>query len=559
MRKLWSDPDFLRRIQGMHGAASGASGDPRHTPLLHASADGPAAAGWSVAGKSNPAGPRAVAASPSTPDRTMTLLKDLEELEKALANHQRQGRKDKVKETQAKIDSILKQLALEGEVVVVSGAGRPPSRPSDGDGEIEYEGIPLERITHEPQRNQIRRSAKRIREGIARMDDWAERLDETTSEHTARRHQLNTVMDRSEDVSVAFAQDLRGGKIEKLSKAAGADFELTLASYEQAASDVKMSVSNLREQAYRIAAAQAMVRQAEILIEAYHQEKERDAQGKKLAELKEKLDKLKAGVNFVIGAIKDPKGAAKDLAAKAGIIVNDYLVDSIVDGLLGGEKLKQEMAKIEARLAAIHQRLDELKLGELTAGLNQAWGQLNAEAEKTKVAQEALTKAKRAQGHAVDVLAGMERNHPGTTTVFGKLQQHYAAVQQAGKEAMELSKQHERDLLAVQEAMSYTSEIRQTVQSDRAMLNRLYPLEEVSLEEMAARSKMDAVIHYTKAMDAWYQSKKVDQRLDEERQRRDALRSNQQFDYFGRLVNDVQEDGLGHVQRDEQIANYLGK
>ncbi len=579
MQSLWSDPTFLELIQkdsvigNEHGDANEPSpqemdenesgtgeevdaADESSEPILPVEALN--ASPDDTAG-SRPA-PRQRSSGQAMPDTK--LLDELDRLEKELARLRKQfapggiskAEQAKLDALQARIDGIIKQLSAQGEIIGVSGAGKPPRRPSDVDGEIQYEGLPLDKLGNEQQRNVARGNAKKVRDGIKSMDAWATKLDERSREHYEKQTRYDMVIAHSEDVNAAFANDLKGGGIKKLSKAVGPLFEQNLANYEQAAADVSISLSDLKQQAYRIAAAKAMVEQAESLLETYNQEKARDAEGKKLAELKQKMEDLKSGVNFVIDAVKDPKGTIDDLKKKAGLKIREAFVDEIVDGLLGGEKLKSEMAQIERRIAAINQRLEALKLTGLNAGVNQAMNTVNAEMEKTTRAQIALKKAKQAQGQAVDILATMERNNPNTTTVFGKMQHYYAEVQQAGSEAMQESKKYETDLEGVQGAMSHTAELRQTVQQDRAVLGKLYPLGSADPDEMAARDKMNAIVDYTKQMDDWYKAKGVESQIQEQKQLQSDLRGNKQFAYIGKMINAVQEQGLGHVQRDGQIA-----
>ncbi len=294
-----------------------------------------------------------------------------------------------------------------------------------------------------------------------------------------------------------------------------------------------------------------MVEQAETLVDAYYKEKERDAQGKKLAALKNQLDDLRNGVNFVIDAAKDPKGSAKDVAKKVKLHIRDAIVDEIVDGLLGGQKLKKEMAEIEARIAALNKRLEDLKLTGLNAGVSQASNTLSAEVQLTMKAQEALTKAKRGQGHAVDKLAIMEKNHPGTTTVFSELQQYYSGVQSESAEIMKSSKDYEKTMRDSAAALTYTADLRQAVRSDRAVMNELYPVGGgVYLEDEKQRVQTKAIVDYADNVDRWYKSKKIEDQLLEQRQFQDSLRGNQQYHYVSQLVDAIQADGLGDVQRD---------
>src|SRR5262249_48964373 len=166
-------------------------------------------------------------------------------------------------------------------------------------------------------------------------------------------------------------------------------------------------------------------------LEIYNKERDLAQDEKKLGELKAELDKLKSGVNFVIGAIQNPEGTAKDVAKQYGLKLKDALVDGIVDGFLGGDQLKAEMKKVQDDMVKINARLNELHLGALDDGVKAASSSLQAEFEKTKAAQESLTMAKRNQGSAVEQLADMEKRHPDTTT-FRTMQQFYGEVQNAG-------------------------------------------------------------------------------------------------------------------------------
>src|SRR5262249_31377507 len=191
---------------------------------------------------------------------------------------------------------------------------------------------------------------------------------------------LDMAKKHSQEVDAAFDKDLKGGGFEKLRKAAPL-FEKTLADYENATTKVAAELSGVKVQAYRIAASQAMVEQAEALLESYKKEKERDADGKKLMELQQSLEDLKGKVNSVMVAIKNPEGAAENVAKQVGLKVKDALVDSIVDGLLGGDNLKKEIAETNARIAAVSQRIKDLELGDKTAGVTEALNTFEADSQ----------------------------------------------------------------------------------------------------------------------------------------------------------------------------------
>jgi hypothetical protein len=538
------------------GAQADTPGGQPQAPVLQAAA-APAGSAFVAANGPAPApkaGPPPAAASGSPPDKTTKLLAELDRLEKKLAEYKKKvaGKpisKDdqkKLDAIQAQIDGVIKQIQAAGEVIAVDAAGRPPSRPSNGDGEIQYEGIPLDKLKDQRQKNIARENARNVRNGIKSVDAWAKELDEKTREHTEKAAKYDMVMAHSEDVNAAFSKDLQTGGFKKLSAAAPM-FGQKLLDYQKAASDVKINLLAMKEQAFRIAAAQAMVEQAQMLLDAYNTEKERGDESQKLDELKQKLQGLKDGVNFVIDAAKDPKGAAKDIAKKVGLKLKDALVDEIVDGLLGGEKLKGEMAKIEARIAALDKRLEELKLGGLNAGVRHGFSTVQAEMEKTKQVQEAMAKAKNEQREAVNMLADMERDHPNTTTMFSQLQTHYGEVKQAGDAAMAESKAYENELYAVDHGMSGTARIRQTVKTDRAAMTDSLLKSGPDEEYLKHQSDSEGILDYADRMDEWYKSKHVDKEVQGQKARQEYLRDNKQFDYIGEMVKQVQSQGLGHV------------
>ncbi len=92
------------------------------------------------------------------------LLKELEKHERMLAKYRKVFEADgkitgaeqqKLDKIQAAIDGIIKALTADSEIVVVTDP--PPSVPNDVDGPIQYEGIPLDKLTNAHDKNLARR------------------------------------------------------------------------------------------------------------------------------------------------------------------------------------------------------------------------------------------------------------------------------------------------------------------------------------------------------------------------------------------------------------------
>jgi hypothetical protein len=486
------------------------------------------------------------------------LLNELDQYEKTLVKYRKlfapggitKDEQKKLDSIQAKINSIIKKLTVEGEVIDVSAP--PPSRPSDIDGEIQYEGIPLDKIKEPYKKNVARENARRVRDGIKSVDGWGKHFDARSKDHTAKQTKYQMIQANSEDVNAAFDKDLKGKGFEKLRDKEGVGFSTTLASYEKASADIDINYKKLEAQAWAVAAAQAMLSQAEMLLESYNSEKERDAEGKKLAELKQKLEDLKGGVNFVIDVVKDPKGAAKDLAKKAGVKIREAVVNEIVDGLLGGAKLNREISEIEGRIKRLNEKLDELKLGGIKGGINQAFSTIKAEEGKTEAIQQEFASAKTAQGQAVDHLADIEKRHAGTTTTFSKMQEYFDNVQNAGAEMQKESQDYEKEMIAARGSMSHTAKIRESVLKDSSDMRKLYDGEWAHMDVLKQEEHAKTIVAYTKSVDEWVAKQDLDKQLQEQQQLQVDLRRNKQFEYIGKLVNEVQQQGLGHTQRDSK-------
>jgi hypothetical protein len=415
---------------------------------------------------------------------------------------------------------------------------------------VPYNGIPTEKLTHPREKYIAEENARRVRQGVRSVDSWAKKLDQDSGKHTGQRHAFDATLANSGPVNEAFAKDLKQGGFRKLSKAAGEGFQHNLAAYEKASAAVKKNSKLLEVQAWRIAAAQAMVKHAQILLETYDQEKKRAAESKKLAEVKEQLAQTKEWISYYKELAKDPAGAAK----KVGLDIADVVVDEILLELLTGGSYERRIKEIEAEIKKIDARLDELKLGGLKAGLEQALNTVKAEQKTADAVRMELEQAKREQGQAVDHLANMEGDHPGTTTVFRQLQQYYGSAQDSGAKTLQSSKEYEQAMLGAKGAMPHTAQIRQAVAKDGSDMRSLYQGDWANMAVMEQEEQARTIVAYTKKMDDWYKEQEVDKHLEEERKLQAALLQNKHFDYVGQLVNAVQEQGLGHVQRDSKIT-----
>jgi hypothetical protein len=486
-----------------------------------------------------------------------TLYRELDEYQRVLDRTRKRYAADgtitkeeqtKLNAIEKKIDGVLKVLVAQGEIIVVKEP--PPRRPADDSGQVPYGGIPAERLTHPREQDVAEENARRVRKGVTRVDGWAKQLDQESNEHTAQRHAFQATVASSEQVNEAFAKDLKQGGFRKLSKAAGAGFQNNLAAYERASTAVTKSSKLLEVQAWRIAAAQAMVKQAQMLLETYDQEKKRAAESKKLAEVKEQLAQTKEWISYYKELATNPAGAAK----KVGLDIANIVVDEILLELLTGGSYERRINQIEAEIKKIDARLDELKLGGLKAGLDEALNIVKAEQKTAEAVRIELAQAKREQGQAVDHLADLESDHPGTTSVFRQLQQYYDSAQDAGAKTLASSKEYEDAMQGAKNAMPYTADVRQTVLKDSSDMRKLYQDDWANMAVLEQEEQARTIVAYTKKLDDWYKQQDVDKQLEEERKLQAALLQNKHFDYVGQLINAVQEQGLGHVQRDSKMT-----
>jgi len=545
MSKLWTDPVFLATISG--GQTNGAVADPANGSIM------------AIRGGAAPAGSPATA-KPG-PDKTAKLLAQLDQLEKALADYKKKlgdkppskDQQKKIDQVQGQIDSLIKQIEAEGGAVVISSSApkpkpKPPTPPTDEGGtEIDYQGVPEDMLHDEAQKKKARQSAQNVRDTMASVDKWAKRVDDRSREHAEKEMKYQAIRTNTQPVNAAFSKDLQGAGFKKLSKATNGRLQDKLDGYQKASTEVKINLSALREQAHRIAAAQAMIEQAHDLVESYYAEKEKANAEQKKQELQKKLDQLKDAVTFIIDAIADPKAAIGKLEDKVKGMIKDAVVDEIVNDLLGGKEVKQQIKELETKIAALSKRLDDLKLGGLMAGVNVAVQTMDAEREKANQAQLALNQAKADEGNAINALADMERENPGTTTVFGQLRDYYGQVKQASMDEMKESRAYQKELEASEAPMSYAGSIRDSVEADRQTINKLRgsnvgrsPGDDVQ----AAQEKY--LVDYSHKMENWYRSQNVPKQIEEQRAMQQYLGNNHQFDYIDQLVEQAKAQGLDH-------------
>lgn len=484
-----------------------------------------------------------------------TTLKQIEKHEKTLARVRKRFMADKkiTKKEQARLDEIQKKidrlfiaLAGEAEIIVVNG-NPPPKHPVDENGDVSYAGLPVDKLKTDYQKNVAKTSARRIRRGVRSLAATAESVDESSREHEGQTTKFDATVAYSDDANSAFSRDIKKGKFDKLSREQADDLMEGMNSYENASSEVKSTTSLLEAQAWKLGAAKALVTQANALLETYHQKKKQDAANKELEEVKAKLENLGNAADFIIDAHLDPKAVAK----KLGTDIAKGLAKKFLVELMGGAVYEREIKEIEAEIARIAKKIDDLELSSLKAGLDSALNTVKAEQEVTRALQEKLSNAKAEQGRAIDRLATLEKKSPGTTGVFGELQEYYGNVQEAAAETLKSSRELTGVLQDAQKSMAYTDTIKQTVRRDSSNMRILFQDDSMNMAVLEHEHQARELLKYADQMKDWYDSQNAEQQLAEQQDQQASLLQNKQFDYIGQMINAIQEQGFGHRQKDK--------
>ena len=369
-----------------------------------------------------------------------------------------QQRLDRV---QTKIDRILDALISQGNVTVIEGRAPigpsenpPPGLPTNGYSEVQYDGLPLDKLESPYARNVSRIRAERVRGGLVAVDSAAQEVDGSANYHNSRTEALTEAQSKQEEVRSAFLEDAAEGKIDKLRQKVGGPYlSDKLEKYGKSSSELKQSMTNLEGKAKRLAAAQATLTQAEALLKSYETEKKRDADAKELAEIEGKLAKINEGIALYKDAAQDPLGTAK----KLGIQVAHDLLDKFLVEVLTGGAYERRMNELKERIEKFNQQLDDLRLEGLKAGFEAATRTIEALEKESESFREAIEQAKTEQRDAIDALARMEKDNPGTTSVFGELQGYYENVEQAGLMLLESSKEFEGSILEAENTLPYNN------------------------------------------------------------------------------------------------------
>jgi hypothetical protein len=437
--------------------------------------------------------------------------------------------------------------AAPGNQPAVSAPVGVPRRPSYAGGEIHYQGVTLEKLKNSRDQNIARENAKRIREKIKILDSWARRVDDETKARLKQQEEYNSKLYDLQGLQAAFAKD-KAKIFRKMSQKTNTKLSDQLAAYENRTSLVAENVKLLEAKAWRLAAAYAMVSRAEMLLESHGLQKDREKAGQEKAELEQKLSNLKGIAGTILNAAKDPIGTAK----KIGADIAEGLVQDILVEIMGGGKYQQRIKEVENRIKRIDERLEQLGIGALKADLNAAINTVTAIQAESDSVLEALDRAKREQGQAIDHLADLERDNPNTTTMFRELQKYYKTVAAAGKKTLQSSREFEAVMLSANEARRATAEIRNSVREDRTMMSRLYD-NPADLAVLVHHDQTQEIINYADEIDHWY-AVQIDQAVAGQRQLQKDLMRNGHFDFINPIINDVQKIGLGHKQDDEDIT-----
>lgn len=82
-------------------------------------------------------------------------------------------------------------------------------------------------------------------------------------------------------------------------------------------------------------------------------------------------------------------------------------------------------------------------------------------------------------------------------------------------------------------------------------MRQLYQDDQFNQKNLEHENQARELIAYTEKMDKWYAKQNADKQLQEQQTLQTHLLQNKQYDYIGKLIDAVQQQGLGHRQDDK--------
>ncbi|MCI0618207.1 hypothetical protein L0244_34960 [bacterium] len=343
------------------------------------------------------------------------------------------------------------------------------------------------------------------------------------------------------EINRALQHDLKRGAIGKLDNKTDGRITQGLRSYQEWNTKAKDHSEGVKEASQKLVAAENGLKVAESKLEKRELEDLNAETKKEMAAIQEKmksrqdiLDFVKKSSRIAIDVAKDPLGGA----AKHGL---PKLEEAAMD-LLSRED-QQKIIQLTAKTAAIEKKIHKTEDIAVRASLDQA--KANLEAAKSTFIREklALQGAKEMTHNAIDDLAAAEKQNPGTTTVFGKLQSYYQDMSALGKDLQDLSQDYVAELK--HGPISRGNEISERIANDQQTVSYIKPNSENrrALEEFEYNS--NTISGYAKNLEQWRQKE-----IARQTRLQDDLRQDNHLAFASNILEQVGQKGLGHTYDD---------
>jgi hypothetical protein len=418
------------------------------------------------------------------------------------------------------------------------GTNTRPQRPHDLDGPIYYQGVGTAV-------GKFR--AQRIREGLSSLDQWGRWVEEQAEAFDAASAAFDATLADTKELVAAFERDLKQDAFRKLSRASDTSLPTTVARYGEASSEILAHSKDFQALAWKLAAAEARLARAELRRELQGLQLQLAGELERKAVIEEDLKRIDEFVDKSAGILeKVLSGRLEDAASTIGKGLAWAAGKKLVADVLAGN-YRERLAEINEHINAIEDRKKGLANQDIEKELDAASSELKGAKDALEAAHLRLEQAKRAQLDAINHLADLERDNPGTTTLFRKLQAYHARVLVQGEALRQRGREHEGHLHQAGRPLAYTAEVRKAVAQDRSILFERALKGRQSLNDVDTDAAARAILDYTNALEDWHAREIAEiQRL------QGALWRHQHLGVTGQFLLRVEREGLKHVHLDDE-------
>ncbi len=345
-----------------------------------------------------------------------------------------------------------------------------------------------------------------------------------------------TMSETGTAVEKALERDLRSGAILRLDKESGGRVIEYMRDYELWSGRAAQYRERNAAAEAAVDAAFARVTAAEKRMSADDLRAGKNAEQAKRAEIQARIERRGQNLSLAIDVATDFATGPMDATRKYTI---DMMERAAIE-LLNEDDLRK-LAEIDGRIAGLDAQIKASESDALREDLMAARKDLVAAKHDLLAASLAHSHAERMAFTSVQNLKTLEKEYPGTTTVFSKLAEHYEQMVTMGRT---LARHNHAYLGALDSApFNRGDEIRARVADDRGTVMRVRRDdrngEAIDAFELGA-SEID---RYARSVEGWRQAE-----IERHEDLQDRLEAGAHLSMVGNVMHRIRKDGLGQAR-----------